>query len=115
MFNWKPELSMSGLKIMCMKTEHLVILYSVSFLPCALRKLPEAFGLSPSKSWYPHYFNTAENLNYVAPILDMKYYGVNEMGKRRGKIFSSGKRDRDQRLSTIGTFWNRTHKMTSQF
>ena len=21
--------------------------------PCALRKLPEAFGLSASKSWYP--------------------------------------------------------------
>jgi len=55
---WKPELIMSGLKIMCMKIEHLVFLDSVSFLPCALRKLPEAYGLTASKSWYPHYFNT---------------------------------------------------------
>jgi len=49
LLKWKPELIMSGLKIMCMKMEHLVFLDSVSFLPCALRKLPEAFGLSASK------------------------------------------------------------------
>jgi len=55
---WKPELIMSGLMILFMKMEHLVFLDSVSFLPCALRKLPEVFGLSASKSWYPHYFNT---------------------------------------------------------
>jgi len=49
---------MNGLKIMCMKMEHLVFLDSVSFLPCSLRKLLEAFGLTTSKSWYPHDFNT---------------------------------------------------------
>jgi len=104
--NWKPELIMNGLKIMCMKMEHLVFLDSVSFLPCALRKLPEAFGLSASKSWYPHYFNTRENLNYVGPIPDMTYYGVDEMREDERKV-------RDPRLSTIGTFWNHTLKMTS--
>ena len=51
MLKWKPELIMNGLKIMCMKTEHLVFLDSVSFLPCPLRKLPEAFGLTACKSW----------------------------------------------------------------
>jgi len=50
MLKWKPELIMSGLKIMCIKMGHLVFLDSVSFLPSALRKLPEAFGLSASKS-----------------------------------------------------------------
>jgi len=53
MLKWKPELTMSSLKIMCMKMEYLIFLDSVSFLPCALRKLPESFGLSASKSWYP--------------------------------------------------------------
>jgi len=62
MLKWKPELNVNGLKIMCMKMEHLVFLDSVSFLPCQLRKLPEAFGLTASKSWYPQYFNTEENL-----------------------------------------------------
>jgi len=87
MLKWKPDLIMSGLKIMCMKTEHLVFLESVSFLPCALRKLPEAFGLSASKSWYPHYFNTQENLNYIGPIPDMAYYGVDEMREEERKEF----------------------------
>jgi len=70
---------MNGLKIMCMKMEHLVFLDSVSFLPCPLRKLPETFGLTANKSWYPHYFNTEENLDYVGPIHDVSYYGVIEM------------------------------------
>jgi len=78
LLKWKHELIMRGLKIMFMKMEHLVFLDSVSFLPCALRKLPKAFGPSASKSWYPHYFNTAENLNYVGTVPDMKYYGVDE-------------------------------------
>ena len=36
---------------MCMKVELLVFLDSVSFLPCAVRNLPEAYGLTASKSW----------------------------------------------------------------
>jgi len=58
---------MNGLKIMCMKMEHLVLLDTVSFLPCPLRKLPKAFGVTATKSWYPHYFNTEENLDYIGP------------------------------------------------
>jgi hypothetical protein len=46
-----------------------------------LRKLPEAFGLQASKSWYPHYYNTEENLDYVGPMPDKSYYGVDEMGE----------------------------------
>jgi len=87
LLKWKPELLMSELNIMCMKMEHLVFLDSVSFLPCALRKLPEAFVISASKSWYPHYFNTRENLNYVGPIPDTMYYGVSEMRDGERKEF----------------------------
>jgi len=50
MLKWKPERIMTGLTIMCMKMENLIFLDRVSFLPCALRKLPETFGLSASKS-----------------------------------------------------------------
>jgi len=45
---------MNGLKIMCIRMDHFVFLDSVSFLPFPLRKLPEAFGLTTTKSWYPH-------------------------------------------------------------
>jgi len=56
-----------------MKLEHLVFLDTVSFLPCSLRKMPEAFRLTACKSWYPHYFNTEENIDYVGPIPDVSY------------------------------------------
>jgi len=79
LLKWRHELIMNGLKIMCMKMEHLVFLDSVYFLPCSLRKLPEAFGLAASKSWYPQYFNSEENLDYVGPIHDASHYGSNEM------------------------------------
>jgi hypothetical protein len=46
---WKPELITNGIKIISMKMEHLVFFDSVSFLPCALRKLPEAVGLQAAK------------------------------------------------------------------
>ena len=68
------KLITNGLKIISMKMEHLVILDSVYFLPCPLRKLSEAFGLQAAKSWYPHYFNTQEHLDYVGPMLDILYY-----------------------------------------
>ena len=49
-----PELIINVLKVMCMKMQHLVFPDSVSFLPFLLRKLPEVFDLTSSKSWYPH-------------------------------------------------------------
>ena len=72
---------------MLMKIEHLVFLDSVSFRPCSLRKLPEAFGLTTSKSCYPHYCNTEENLDYIGPIPDASYYGANEMSESKRRYF----------------------------
>ena len=65
LLKWQVELIMNGMKIMCMQADHLVLLDSVSFLPFALGNLPEAFGLTLAKSWYPHYFITRANLDYV--------------------------------------------------
>ena len=72
-----------------MKMEHLVFLHSVSFLPYPLRKLPDAFGLTACKSWYPHYFSTEENLDYVGPNPDVTYYGVNVMGEEERREFQA--------------------------
>jgi hypothetical protein len=70
-----------------MKMEHLTFLDSVCFIPSPLRKFPEAFGLSSSKSWYPHYFNTEGNLDYVGPMLDVSYYGADDMSESVRKDF----------------------------
>ena len=75
----KPEHITNGLKIISIKMENVVFLDGVSFLSFALSKLPEAFGLRATKSWYPHYFNTEENLDYVRPMPDISYYGVDNM------------------------------------
>ena len=34
-----------------------------------------------------HYFNTEENLDYVGPISDIFYYGVDEMGRGKREVF----------------------------
>jgi hypothetical protein len=86
---WRPELIMNGQKIMCMTMEHLKFIDIICFLPFPLRKLSGAFGLTASKSWYPHYFNTTENLDYVGQIPALKYYGVEEMGvSERAEFFA---------------------------
>jgi hypothetical protein len=59
--------------------EYLLFLKSISFLPFTFTQLPEAFGLTVAKSWYPHYFNTRANLYYVDKIPDISYYSEDEM------------------------------------
>jgi len=95
-----------------MKMEHLVFSDSVSFLPCALRKLPEAFGLQAAKSWYQHYFNTEVNLEYVGPLLDISYYGVDEMEERNVRNFSRGTRHASLNNSIINNSLKHTVRMT---
>jgi hypothetical protein len=77
---WRLEIIMKGQKIMCMTVEHIKFIDSISYLPFPLRKLAGAFGLSASKSWYRHYFNTKDNLNYVGPVPDITYYGADQIG-----------------------------------
>jgi len=72
-----------------MKIHHVTFLDSISFMPMALCKLPEAFGLSATKSRYPHPFNTRANLDYVGSIPDMAQYGVAEMGESERMEFAS--------------------------
>ena len=105
---------MNGLKIMGMRMEHMTFLDSVSFLTCALRKLPEAFGLRASKSWYLHYFNMKENLDYVGPIPDVSYYGVNDE-RFREESFSTGKKVIRPRSFITSACQNPTTKVTSRF
>ena len=49
------------------------------FLTVALRKLPEAFGLTFANSWYPHYLYSRTNLDYVGNIPEITYYVIDVM------------------------------------
>ena len=72
-----------------MKLQHLTFIDTVSFLSMPLRKLPDSFGLSVTKSWYPHFFNTKTNLNYVGPIPDIKQFGADAMSESERRKFIS--------------------------
>jgi hypothetical protein len=63
-----------------MTVEHIKFIDSMSYLTFPLRNLAGAVGFSASKSWYPHYFNTKENPNYVGPIPYITCYGADQMG-----------------------------------
>jgi len=80
---WKPKLILNGIKIICMTMEHLTFIDGISFMPCFLRKLPEAFGLTSAKTWYPHFFNARENMDYVGKIPDVSYYGADALSVER--------------------------------
>jgi len=86
---WNQQIILSGLKIISMKMQHIHFLDSLSYLSMPLRKLPEAFELSATKSWFPHYYNTKANLGYVGSIPYVKYFGADEMGEGERKDFLS--------------------------
>ena len=56
------------------------IIDSHNFVASPLSAFPKTFGLNePKKGYFPQYFNTCENQDYIGPIPVVKYYGVNTM------------------------------------
>jgi hypothetical protein len=82
-------LIMNEQKIICLKAENVTWLDSLNYLAMPLGKLPQAFGLTAQKSWYPHLFNTTGNMNYVGPASDVSYCGVDQMHMSERKDFLS--------------------------
>ena len=78
----KPDLILTGTKIMLLKLNKIKFVCSLNYLPMKLTDLPKAFGLNPdlSKGYFPHYFNTPDNQTSTnVPLPDKKYYGVDSM------------------------------------
>ena len=60
-----------------MKASGRIFLDSINHIPGRLADFPKTFGFTElKKGYFPHYFNTPENQNYVGPIPDIKYYTV---------------------------------------
>jgi hypothetical protein len=79
LLEWRPELIMSGQKILCMSFEHMKFIDSICFLPFPLRKLSGAFRLTSSKSWNPHYFKKWKTWIMLGRFQNPSDYGVEEM------------------------------------
>ncbi len=73
----------TGLKILFLDLSpqfNVKFLDSHSFIPMPLAKLPATFGLHElKKGYFPHFFNTVANQNYVGPLPSEKYYGADTM------------------------------------
>jgi len=64
------------------------IVDSHNFVASPQSSFPKTFGLNElKKGYFPHYFNTNENQNYVGAIPDAKYYGTGTMGKTPRQVF----------------------------
>lgn len=52
----------------------------MKFLPMRLAALPKAFGLKEKmKGYFPHFFNTPENQEYIGTLPTIDMYGCNKM------------------------------------
>ncbi|KAL4101205.1 hypothetical protein QTP88_021225 [Uroleucon formosanum] len=62
------------------------IIDSSNFIQGPLSSFPKTFGLNElKKGYFPHFFNTVENQNYIGILPDKKYYGFETM-KTENKI-----------------------------
>jgi len=62
---------------------------SLCFFQMPLASFPKAFGLKEKKKgFFPHFFNTPENQEYVGPLPDKKYYDPKGMSPNRAKEFN---------------------------
>lgn len=73
------SLIMNGTKILKIKVGRFTFLDSLNFFMVPLAKLPAMFMLESCKGYYPHYFNTSANANYIGCIPDKKYYSPDTM------------------------------------
>jgi hypothetical protein len=79
-----PTVIYNGSKIMYMSVGHglnVKFIDSLNFLPMPLKDLPKALGLNQDlrKGDFPHFFNVEGNFEYVGPMPEPRYYGVDFM------------------------------------
>lgn len=83
-----PDQIVNGAKILCMSVGQLKFIDSMCFLQMPLSGFTEAFGLQElKKGFFPHFFNTTENQNYVGPIPAQDYYDPQGMKPERKAEF----------------------------
>ena len=87
-----PEIITRGAKILSLTVPEMNIKFidSLCFIPMKLAAFPKTFGLTElQKGYFPHFFNRAENQEYVGPLPDAKYYDPDGMSPAdREKFFA---------------------------
>ena len=71
-----------GAKVLSLTVSELNIKFidSLCFIPMKLADVPKTFGLTElQKGYFLHFFNRAENQDYVGPMLEIRFYDPNSM------------------------------------
>lgn len=86
-----PSMIVNGAKIMSMEmSDDIKFIDSLNFLPFPLSAFSKSFAIPElKKGFFPHFFNTQENQNYVGPIPDQKYYDPEGMSASRKAEFET--------------------------
>jgi hypothetical protein len=79
----------SGAKIISLTIPEFSIklIDSLSFFPMPLKAIPQAFNLKSNKGDFPHFFNVTTNFNYIGPMPDISYYGIDTMSTTAREAF----------------------------
>ncbi|KAL9984521.1 hypothetical protein ACROYT_G006824 [Oculina patagonica] len=84
----KPDQIVNGAKILSMSIPNITFKDSMCFLQMPLSSFPKSFRLTEQKKgFFPHFFNTVNNQNYVGRIPARDYYDPQGMSKERKEEF----------------------------
>ena len=66
---------------------------------------PKTFGLVElKKGYFPHFFNTKENENYIGPLPSMNMYGYDAMSNEKREDFIKWYAEKVKDLQTYAVF-----------
>jgi len=86
---WKlneDSLIINGTKILRIRSGRYSFIDSLNFFNVGLAKLPAMFGLENNcKGYYPHAFNTPQNLNYIGKLPDIEYFWPDNLKEKDRK------------------------------
>ena len=88
--HYEPFIIWGGQKIIYMSIKELDIRFidSLSFLTMPLSDFPKTFGIDElKKGFFPHWFNTAKNRNYVGPMPDISMFHPERMSPKKYEEF----------------------------
>ncbi|KAE9524573.1 hypothetical protein AGLY_014623 [Aphis glycines] len=93
----KPFTIYNGTKLMLLEIKNLKIkiIDSSNFIHGPLRSFPKTFGLKElKKGYFPNFFNTVENKNYIGILPDKEYYGYKTMKTENKQEFEKWYNDK---------------------
>lgn len=78
----------NGAKILSLEIPNVKFIDSMNFFQMALSNFPKTFGIRElKKGFFPHFFNTQRNQNYVRYMPDKSYYDPDGMSPVRKEEF----------------------------